>query len=58
MANLTLSPPVATLIFVAACLAGYRYRRAWKEEAPSWQLWLFGLIAVTCLLAVGFIPLT
>ncbi len=52
-----LTPLTATLIFVVAVIAGYRYRRVWKAEGPRWQLWLFGLIAAICLLAVGFLPL-
>ena len=52
-----LTPLTATLIFVVAVIAGYRYRRVWKAEGPRWQLWLFGLLAAVCLLAVGFLPL-
>ena len=57
MDELTLTPTVATLIFVMACLAGYRYRTVWKTEGPTWQLWASGLMAAGCLLALGFIPL-
>ncbi len=52
-----LTPLTATIIFVVAVIAGYRYRRVWKAEGPRWQLWLFGLIAAVCLLTVGFLPL-
>ncbi|MEM6824527.1 MAG: hypothetical protein AAF566_05395 [Pseudomonadota bacterium] len=52
-----LSPVAATLIFVVAVLAGSSYRRVWKAEGPSWQLWLFGLLAAACLGLVGFLPL-
>ncbi len=55
--ELTLTPIVATALFVLAVLAGYRYRRVWKTQGPQWQLWVFGLVAATCLLALGFIPL-
>ena len=55
--DLYLTPTSATLIFVAAILAGYRYRRVWKSEGPRWQLWAFGVLAATCLLIVGFLPL-
>ncbi|MEM1050323.1 MAG: hypothetical protein AAGL24_29495 [Pseudomonadota bacterium] len=55
--ELMLTPVVATALFVLAVLAGYRYRRVWKSQGPKWQLWLFGLVAATCLLALGFIPL-
>ena len=51
-----LTPMTATLIFVVAVTAGYRYRRVWKAEGPRWQLWLFGIIAAVCLLAVRFRP--
>lgn len=52
----TLSPLQATLLFVVAVIAGYRYRRVWKTEGPAWQAWLFGLIAAACLLSVAFLP--
>ena len=54
---MTLTPVTATLIFLVACLAGYRYRRVWKAEGPSWQLWTFGLIAGGALLVLGFVPM-
>ncbi|PIE14613.1 MAG: hypothetical protein CSA70_02015 [Rhodobacterales bacterium] len=57
MSELTMTPPVATVIFVAACLAGYQFRRVWKEEGPNWQLWLFGGAAGAGLLILGFLPL-
>lgn len=56
-ANLTLTPLLATTIFVIAVLAGVNFRRAWKNEGPQWQLWLYGGIAAICLLTVGFVPL-
>lgn len=55
--SLTLSSGVATGLFVAAVIAGMRYRSVWKAEGPRWQLWVFGLIAGCCLLAVGLLPL-
>ncbi len=58
MPELTLSPASATVLFVIACLAGYRYRSVWKAEGPRWQLWLFGLIAAVILLVLGLTPLT
>jgi len=57
LTELTLSPTSATLLFVIACLAGYRYRSVWKNEGPRLQLWTFGLIAAACLLSLGFVPL-
>lgn len=57
LAGWTLSPATATALFVAAVLAGHRYRKIWKAEGPAWQLWLFGLVAAACLLTVGFVPL-
>ncbi|KJZ22441.1 hypothetical protein [Tritonibacter mobilis] len=57
MTELTLSSTSATLLFVIACLAGYRYRSVWKNEGPRFQLWIFGLIAAACLLSLGFVPL-
>lgn len=57
MSELTLSPLIATVIFVLACLSGIQYRRVWKAEGPRWQLWLFGVLAALGLLIVGFVPL-
>lgn len=57
MTDFSLTPPLATLVFVAACLASYRYRSVWKAEGPRWQLWLFGMIAAFALLLLGFVPL-
>lgn len=58
MPDLTLTPGFATVIFVAACLCGMRYRTVWKAEGPRWQLWLFGAGAGIGLMVLGFIPLT
>ncbi|MDE0589133.1 hypothetical protein OU789_04265 [Halocynthiibacter sp. C4] len=52
-----LSPALATLLFIIAVIAGYRYRMVWKTEGPRWQLWVWGILAAGCLLLVGFIPL-
>lgn len=52
-----LTPVSATILFVVACLAGYRYRRVWKSEGPRWQLWLFGVLAAGALLVLGFVPM-
>ncbi len=57
MADLTLTPLTATLIFTLACLSGHRYRRVWKAEGPRWQLWLYGLIAAFGLMILGFVPI-
>ncbi len=57
MPEFTLTPLVATMIFVLACVAGVKYRRVWKAEGPRWQLWLFGAIAAVSLLVLGFVPL-
>lgn len=55
MADLALTPPVATAIFVLACVAGYRFRHTWKAEGPVWQLWLWGLMSAVGLLVLGFV---
>ena len=55
---MTLTPLMATLLFVVGCLAGYRYRHVWKAEGPRWQLWLYGLTAAVTFLVLGFVPLT
>ncbi|MEL7140083.1 MAG: hypothetical protein AAFP67_13580 [Pseudomonadota bacterium] len=57
MPEFTLSPALATGIFVLACWGGYQYRRVWKASGPAWQLWVFGTIAAVSLLVVGFVPL-
>ena len=57
MDEFVLTPFAATLIFVLACLCGYRYRRVWKAEGPRWKLWLYGGLAATGLLILGFVPL-
>ncbi|MEM6620220.1 MAG: hypothetical protein AAF631_13105 [Pseudomonadota bacterium] len=57
MADFSLTPMVATTLFVAAILAGNAYRRVWKAEGPRWQLWFYGLIAGGCLIIVGMVPL-
>lgn len=57
MTAFTLTPLWATLIFVAACLSGYRYRHVWKAEGPRWQLWLFGVLAALGLGILGFVPM-
>nr|WP_211201620.1 hypothetical protein [Rhodobacter sp. NTK016B] len=49
--------PAAVTIFVVACFCGFQFRRVWKAEGPRWQLWLWGVLAATGLLTVGFIPL-
>lgn len=54
--DLILSPALATLIFCVTCFAGYRYRRVWKAEGPTYQYWIFGLIAAGGLLILGFVP--
>lgn len=57
MANVTLTPLLATTIFVLACLCGYQYRRVWKQEGPRWQLWFFGVLTAAGLIVLGFVPL-
>ncbi|MEM9248393.1 MAG: hypothetical protein AAGB05_06805 [Pseudomonadota bacterium] len=57
MTEIVLTPLTATLFFVLAVLAGYRYRRIWKAEGPRWQLWVWGLAAAACLAVVSFVPL-
>ena len=56
MQEIALSPFVATVIFCAACLAGYQYRRVWKAEGPRYQYWIFGSLAAAGLLILGFVP--
>ncbi|MEM8916066.1 MAG: hypothetical protein AAGC83_09525 [Pseudomonadota bacterium] len=56
--QLTLSPLMATGIFMLACWSGYQYRRVWKMHGAHWKLWTYGLLAAGCLLTVGFVPLS
>lgn len=55
--DLTLSPAIATVLFLLAVVAGVQYRRVWKNEGPRWQLWAFGSVAGVCLLVVALVPL-
>ena len=57
MSQLALSSPLATVIFVLACVCGYQYRRVWKAEGPRYLLWIYGVLAAAGLLILGFIPL-
>lgn len=57
LSTLTLTPLSATIIFILAVVAGYRYRRVWKTEGPRWQAWVFGCVAAVCLLVLGFTPM-
>ncbi|QBF30236.1 hypothetical protein [Thalassococcus sp. S3] len=57
LGDLVLSPLAATLIFCVTCLAGHRYRRVWKAKGPSYQYWIFGVIAAAGLLVLGFVPI-
>ncbi|MFW2542001.1 hypothetical protein ACN2XU_05110 [Primorskyibacter sp. 2E107] len=57
MIEFVLTPATATVIFVIACFAGYRYRHVWKTEGPRWQLWVYGVIAAAALLTLGFVPM-
>ncbi|MCH2096285.1 MAG: hypothetical protein MK160_14400 [Rhodobacteraceae bacterium] len=58
MPDISLTPALATVIFVLSCLCGHRFRRLWKDEGPQWQLWVFGLLAAAGLSILGFVPLT
>ena len=55
--SLSLTPFFATILVVTAVIAGYRYRQTWKSEGPIWKLWLYGAVAGTALLVLGFVPL-
>lgn len=57
MSDLVLTRPIAVLLLVVAVMAGTQYRRVWKTQGPGWQLWLFGALAGSCLLVLGFLPL-
>lgn len=56
--DLSLSPALATVVFVAGVVAGYNYRRNWKEEGPAWKTWVYGLVAALAFMTVAFIPLS
>jgi 4-amino-4-deoxy-L-arabinose transferase-like glycosyltransferase len=55
--EITMTPMIATVIFVLACLCGVQYRRVWKAEGPRLQLWIFGILAGAGLLILGFVPM-
>ncbi len=55
--DIILTPVLAVSIFVVTVLAGYQYRKTWKAEGARWKLWLYGLIAASGLLILGFVPL-
>ncbi len=55
--DISLTPGVALVLFVIACLSGYGYRRVWKAGGPRWQLWIYGLVAAATLLTLGFVPM-
>lgn len=57
LTEFTLTPALATGLFVIACLAGMRYRSVWKAEGPRSRLWLYGGIAAVALLVLGFVPM-
>ncbi|MEM0946063.1 MAG: hypothetical protein AAGK37_01550 [Pseudomonadota bacterium] len=57
MADFTLTPVWATVIFIASCVLGYQYRRVWKAEGPLWQLWVYGVLTASGLAILGFVPL-
>ncbi|MEM1377374.1 MAG: hypothetical protein AAGG69_08295 [Pseudomonadota bacterium] len=48
---------LALVIFIIACVSGHQYRRVWKAEGPSWQLWVFGCTTAVGLLSLAFIPI-
>ncbi|MEP2642267.1 hypothetical protein [Roseobacter sp.] len=58
MSDLTLSPLFATVIFFFSCVSGYKYRQVWKVGGPTYQYWVFGIIAATGLIVLGFVPLS
>ncbi|MEM7670230.1 MAG: hypothetical protein AAF317_14005, partial [Pseudomonadota bacterium] len=41
-----------------ACWGGYQYRRIWKTGGRMWKLWLYGVLAASCLLILAFAPLS
>ncbi|MDG1456499.1 MAG: hypothetical protein P8Q92_01110 [Pseudoprimorskyibacter sp.] len=57
MLYLTLTPKLATIVFVLACLSGYQYRRSWVAEGPRWQLWVFGLFTASSFAILAFVPI-
>jgi len=57
MGEFTLTPTIATTVFVLTCICGYQYRRVWKAEGPTYQYWVFGVLAAAGLLLLGFVPI-
>nr|WP_284377177.1 hypothetical protein [Amylibacter marinus] len=58
MIDFTLTPALATLIFVIACYAGFSYRRTWKREGPRYQYWIFGALAAVGFAILAFVPMS
>ena len=58
LGNITINPIWATMLFVAAVVAGHLYRKNWKNEGPTWKLWLYGMIAGMLLMIVAFVPIS
>ena len=54
---MSLTPMMATALFIAAVIAGYQYRKVWKTEGPAWKAWLYGSVAGGLLLVVALTPL-
>lgn len=55
--QMSLTPFLATMIFVLGVLAGTQYRKNWKLEGPAWKSWVFGSVAALCLIIVAFVPM-
>lgn len=56
--NINITPFWATLLFVIAIIAGHLYRSNWKNEGPTWKLWLYGIISGTLLATIALIPIS
>ena len=50
------TPLPATVLFVLAIVAGYQFRKNWRDEGPVWKSWFFGGVAAIGLISLAFIP--
>ncbi|MDV7145302.1 hypothetical protein R3X27_21675 [Tropicimonas sp. TH_r6] len=57
--SLTLTPLIATALFVLLVLSGRGFRQTWKAQGPNWQrkAWAYGVPALAAFLALALIPM-
>lgn len=58
MENINFTSLLATLLFIIAVISGHLYRKNWKNEGPTWKLWLYGTISGGLMIMVAFVPIS